>query len=343
MGAVLHWTYFTPFRRMPWLWKWTIIWASLIGCLMCLSGLVVGIWRYALSPRYRLKGVRSRSPYAGWMWWHHYGGLVFGLFTFTWALSGALSLTPWDWAPGTAPTPQQVAAVAGGPFRLDLVTLPRLRAAAASIASVYLPKEFEVLQFAGDPLLMAYRPPLAFNPADWTNADRRGFASAQLRLDHRLVRLIEPAGAPFTRLPDDQVLAAARAAMPGVAVEDAVWLDEYDAYYYDRNDARTLPMLRVRFLDRPRTWLYLDPRHGLLSLKYERLSRVNRWLYHGLHSLDFPFRYHARPAWDLVVVLLSLGGIALSVTTAAPAWRRLKRQTRARMRPRLKRPNHSGV
>jgi hypothetical protein len=59
------------------------------------------------------------------------------------------------------------------------------------------------------------------------------------------------------------------------------------------------------------------------------LSRLNRWLYHGLHSLDFPFLYHARPAWDIVVVALSLGGIALSITTMWPAWRRLRRNARA--------------
>jgi hypothetical protein len=88
-------------------------------------------------------------------------------------------------------------------------------------------------------------------------------------------------------------------------------------------------MLRVRFLDPARTWLYIDPRHGQIALKHERLSRVNRWLYHGLHSLDFPLLYRSRPAWDVVVILLSAGGIVLSVTTLAPAWRRLRRRARA--------------
>ena len=67
----------------------------------------------------------------------------------------------------------------------------------------------------------------------------------------------------------------------------------------------------------------------MISLKYETLSRVNRWLYHGLHSLDFPFLYRSRPAWDLVVVILSAGGIVLSVTTMTAAWRRLQRHARA--------------
>lgn len=328
MGAVLHWTYFTPFRMKTWLWKWSIIWAALIGCVMCISGLVVGIWRYSLRRRYRLKGEHSFSPYAGWMWWHHYAGLLFGLVTFTWALSGALSLTPWDWAPGTAPTPQQASAVAGGPLRLDLLTVPALRDAAAAISHEFRPKEVEILQFAGEPIMMAYRPPASFTPSEWTNPDLRAIVSAQLRLDHRLVRIASPEEGLFTRFSNDAVLAAAKAAMPGVRIEDAVWLDSYDAYYYDRRNTKPLPMLRVRFDDPVRTWLYLDPNHGLISLKHQTLSRVNRWLYHGLHSLDFPFLYASRPAWDLTVVLLSIGGTALSVTTMMPAWRRLRRHAR---------------
>ena len=334
MGAVLHWTYFTPFRLQAWWWKWTIIWAALIGCVMCASGLVVGILRYSTSKRYRLKHTRSHSPYAGFMWWHHYAGLIFGLATFTWALSGALSLTPWDWAPGTSPTPEQARAVAGGRMRIEAISIPDLRAAAEKCASAFTPKEFDVVQFAGLPLLMAYRPPTTFEPGAWTNPDLRAIVSAQLRLDHRVVRITLPERGWFTRLPDDALMAAARRAMPSARIEDVVVLDDYDAYYYDRHDAKMLPMLRVRFLDPSRTWLYIDPRHGQIALKHERLSRLNRWLYHGLHSLDFPFLYHSRPAWDLVVIFLSAGGIALSVTIMVPAWRRLRRRARALVRHR---------
>ena len=263
------------------------------------------------------------------LWWHHHAGPIFGLFTFTWALSGALSLTPWDWAPGTAPTAQQAAAVAGGPLRLDALTVPALRAAAAAIGREFAPKELDILQFAGAPVMMAYRPPSVYQPARWTNPDLRAIVSAQLPIDHRLVRVASPEDGSFTRFPDDAVLAAARAAMPGVPIEDAAWLESYDAYYYDRHGAKALPMLRVRFQDAARTWLYVDPRHGLISLRHETLSRANRWLYHGLHSLDFPFLYRSRPAWDLVVVILSAGGILLSVTTMTAAWRRLQRHARS--------------
>lgn len=329
LGAVLHWTYFTPFRLQAGLWRDTIIYAALIGCLLCLSGLVLGIWRFSPSARFRLKRVPSHSPYAGMMHWHHYAGLLFGLFSFTWALSGALSLTPWDWAPPASPTAQQADAVRGGALRLDRITLPRIRAAAAVLEASFTPKEYEVLQFRGEPFLMAFRPPTVAEAARAVSFDGRAFQSPQLPLDHRLVLLDAPERGAMTRLPDDDVVAAAREAMPDAGVAAMTWLTAYDAYYYDRHQARPLPVLRVEYDDPERTWLYLDPQHGVVAMKQERLSRLNRWLYHGLHSLDFPFLYDRRPLWDIVVIVLSAGGIVLSATSLVPAWRRLRRHARA--------------
>ena len=120
----------------------------------------------------------------------------------------------------------------------------------------------------------------------------------------------------------------ARAAMPGVAIQDAVWLDEYDGYYYDLRNARALPVLRVRYADANATWLYLDPERGGIVQRSGKVSRLRRWLYQGFHSLDFPFLYFRRPLWDIVVVALSVGGTVLSFTTMVPAWRRLRRHWR---------------
>jgi hypothetical protein len=81
----------------------------------------------------------------------------------------------------------------------------------------------------------------------------------------------------------------------------------------------------VRYDDPQQTWLYLDPARGGIVQVSERVSRLRRWLYQGLHSLDFPALYFRRPLWDLVVIALSLGGLTLSVTTMWPAWKRLRR------------------
>jgi len=66
------------------------------------------------------------------------------------------------------------------------------------------------------------------------------------------------------------------------------------------------------------------PTHGQSTrARLERLSRLERWLCSGLHSLDFPFLYYSRPAWDVVVVALSLGGLLVSGTAVVLVpWKR---------------------
>lgn len=299
-GAVIHWIYFTPFRQQSVLWAQSIIWLSLTGSVMCLLGLLWGAWRLSPIARYRLKRVASRSPYAGSMRWHHYAGLFFGVTTFTWVFSGLLSMDPWEWHPSTSPTRAQREPFSGGPLRLDQATAADVQAAFARLQSSAA-TELEILQFKGETFLT----------------------------DHeRLVRLTAPDRARFAEFDRASLLSTARDAMPAVSIDDATWLDRYDAYYYDRDNELPLPILRVRFHDTPRTWLYVDPRRGAVVRKEERLSRVNRWLYHGLHSLDFPFLYYRRPLWDILVILLSLGGLASAITSVVPATRRLRRHWR---------------
>jgi hypothetical protein len=306
-GAVLHWIYFAPFRRQSAAWAATIIWSSVLGSAMCLTGLVWGVWRYSPGAPYRLKHEPARSPYAGWMRWHHYAGLFFGLTTFTWIFSGLLSMDPWNWHPGTSPEPRQREAFAGGRLRLEAISNDALRHAVAKL-SADPPGEVDVVQFRGEP-----------------------FAAA----GHRLVSLTDRDRGILASFDLDAILTAAVAAAPGVdpaagdvslsVVEDTSWLQQYDAYYYDRNGELPLPVVRIRYRDPAGTWLYVDPRRGEIVRKEEQLTRLNRWLYHGLHSFDFPFLYYRRPLWDIVVIGLSVGGLVSSVTALVPAFRRLRR------------------
>ena len=55
-----------------------------------------------------------------------------------------------------------------------------------------------------------------------------------------------------------------------------------------------------------------------------RLNRVERWLYNGLHSLDFRFWYDT-PAWWVGMVVLCLGGLT---TSFLGLWMGIKRLTR---------------
>lgn len=304
-GAVLHWLYFTPFRRNASLWNQTIVWLSIAGTLMCIAGVAWGMWRFSPLRGYRLRERRQWSPYAGWMRWHHYAGLIFGIVTTTWIFSGLLSMDPWNWHPSTAPTRDQRQRIAGGPLVAGDLTLERVQRAVAAFAPTP-PKEVDIVRFRG-----------------------HYYASSSAGI----VSFDQPQFGARDQLPADLLVGAADVAMNGVPIEGVSWLDDYDAYYYDRDRRLSLPVLRVRYADAQHTWLYFDPKHGSIARKEERLTRLNRWLYHGFHSLDFPFLYYRRPLWDAVVIALSLGGIVLSATTLTASWRRVKRSTFARGAP----------
>jgi hypothetical protein len=119
------------------------------------------------------------------------------------------------------------------------------------------------------------------------------------------------------------------AALPGVPIVDATLIDRYDAYYYSR-DLLSLPVLRLKLGDVEGTWVYIDPAMSRIAAQVTRRERIQRWLYHGLHSLDFPWLYDRRPLWDLVVLTLCLGGTALSAIGAVLAARRVTRRITSR-------------
>lgn len=337
-GYITHTFFF--FRQQSW-WSALLQWLSWTGLAMCLTGAVVGVWRYGLSARFRHKGVRSHSPYTGWMKWHHYTGLIVGVLTITWMFSGLVSL---DIIPGIRESrysPQQVAAGArsvqgeGALIELDTLTMDTLRAAASTVARSFAPKELELLQFGGEPYLIAYRAPTPDTVDEWSSRSGMDFITPTPDGEHALVSPLRP-DRTFPRFDDSTVMRVARDVMPGVTIRDAVWLDDYDDYYYRTVSsfdlglprmAKTLPVLRVRYDDAAQTWLYLTPSPGQIY-KVERQDRANRWGYYGLHGLDFAFLYRYRPLWDIVVVVLLLGVGVSTLTSLVPACRRLARHAR---------------
>jgi hypothetical protein len=292
-GAILHWIYLTPIRRHSDAWAQLIIWTSVAGTIMSVVGFFWGLWRYSPRGTYRLKRVASRSPYAGWMWWHHYAGLIFGITTVTWIFSGLLSMDPWNWHPSTVATPQQQAAFSGGNYSIDRVSLESLQDALGAAPGA---REARIIQSQSE---------------------------LSLSTDRGIVPLTSSAGQ--VRFDESTVRTLAATAMPSAHVMEVHHLDVYDSYYSDRDGELPLPVYQIKYDDPSRTWLYVDALRGIAVRKEERLTRLNRWLYRGLHDLDFPPLYDHRPLWDIVVIGLSLGGLALAVASVAPALHRIRR------------------
>jgi hypothetical protein len=127
---------------------------------------------------------------------------------------------------------------------------------------------------------------------------------------------------------------AAALLVPGAAIATAATVDSYDDYYYTRhNRYRPLPAYRVTFDDPESTWFYIDWSTGAVVLRYTAAARVQRWLYNGLHSLDFSFLLQRGALWDGVVIALSVIGFAFAATSVLVGWRRVARTRRHAAQP----------
>lgn len=325
-GPVLHWLYFTPLRRNGSLWSTVVTWASIAGCIVCLTGMAWGLMRLSPSRRFRQGGTSRMSPYTADMKWHHYTGLVFGAVTLTWTFSGLLSMGPGDFLSSRTPGAVRQR-LATAPVDYTSVSTDDIRAAVTSLARHVVVKELELIDVDGRLYWFALDAPRAADASLWAEAGL-GPRRPRPTLDHRYADAEAP-DRVFRVFDEDVLRRVAERAMPGVDVDTAIWMTSPDAYYYDARGQRPLPVLRLEYGDAERTWLYLDPSRGSVVLTHDRTTRTRRWLYQGLHSLDFPILYDKRPAWDVVVIVLSTGGIAVGLTVLRPAWRRIRKRARA--------------
>jgi hypothetical protein len=140
-------------------------------------------------------------------------------------------------------------------------------------------------------------------------------------------RVIPVHGEPQTEFDHNRLLEMiGQAARPAELAETRM-LTQYDAYYLDRLHEQPLPVLFVRFNDSAHSQLYIDQRTARVVGEHsDESSFMTRWLYHGLHSWNYPWLYNHRPAWDIVVLLFMFGGLTLCVTSMLIAWQLLRRK-----------------
>jgi len=313
ISTIPHFFYFAALRENQPLWYRFVVWTSGAVCGLAVLGLVLGL-------------VQSfRQKYVGAMRWHYVSGLVFGVFTVTWAFSGLLSMEPFEWT-NSRPLEVPRDVFTGGP--LDLSKYAALRPAewdhltnGRGIKEIELARiqdeHYYVVRLARDPQADT-RPERLHQPYYIT-----GHAE-----DNRLLVRADTVQIRRDRFSADSIVARLRAALPDVPIVEQQMLSEYDAYYYSRQHLTPLPVLRVKFADPGETWFYIDPSNSTLLSQVTRLSRIERWLYNGLHSLDFPVWYDMRPAWDIVMIVLLLGGLLSSSLGLALGFSRVARGLR---------------
>lgn len=302
LGAVPHWLYFTELRANGPLWSEIVIWSSLVGGFLAVLGLYLGISQWKRGRDGRI------SPYRGWFYWHHIAGLVFGVFTLTWVLSGTLSMNPWGLLEGGGGNER--VRLAGEPF-----SWADIRSSLEMLRENPLPADIVSLRSA---------------PFDgklfWLAVGQDGTTE---RLDARGLH------APVSAV--DLGTAAKRlAGSNGIASQEL--MDREDAYYFEfpgfaDRDSLVLPVYRVILSDAEQTRYYLDPNTGQLLRKADANGRGQRWLFSGFHRFDFAPWLRQRPVWDIIVLILMLGGTGVTATGAYLALLRIKRDLSFRREP----------
>ena len=294
-GAIPHWLYFTPLRTHQLAWSRVVIWLSGLGTITAVLGLIVGVWMYSPRQRYRSEGGSTSIPYRGQKRWHMVLGLVFGVAAATWAFSGMLSMDPFPLQPdGRRPGSGIAGALRGRPH-LAAFAAKDPRQALEQIRNAAV-KELEFAEFDGEPVYIA-------TLSGGSSLVVPLYGEPQPALDQqRIIHVVERAAQPYP-------------------VVEAKMIDQYDADHLDRRRESPLPVLVVRLGDAEHTRYYIDPRTARVVGGYGARDWLSRWLYHGLHSLDFPWLYNYRPLWDIVVLTFMIGGTSLGVTALILAWR----------------------
>jgi hypothetical protein len=227
IGAWLHWLY--PFRggAVDRWWTEIIIYTSLAGALLGVTGLVSGILRWRRRPYPH----GSRSPYRDWlMRWHHWLGLAFGLLLLTWIVSGLLSVNPWQVFDSGAPRPQ-----------LAKLVLVCRRPADETRRALHCFNASPGYRFGN------------WNGGPWAARPLCSLAMAPGVAACRAPRLI---ALPFEAHELDALRAAGESMLPDARVSGARLQSAYDWYYYDRathsmtgHVGRPLPVLVLEFDD----------------------------------------------------------------------------------------------
>lgn len=255
----------------------------------------VVIWSAALGVFLTVTGLivgvtklRGRSgawfPYRRPVWFlHHVFGIFVGLFVLTWTFSGLLTMQPW----GLFETPSLVS-------RADVTGAARwadaraLLARAAPIVAAEDVVQLRIGALFGKPYLVVRQR----DGAESRIGDTETSAA--------LTAAVHGAGAPF---------AGARLDL----------LSHEDSYYYGHHGDVKMPVYRLRLADADATHIYIDPHTGDVLKMVDATAMRYRWLESALHDFDF---LKARPAWDIIVLILLA---AVTAACATGAWLSLMR------------------
>ncbi len=287
LGPIPHWIYFKNLRINTDAWRYVVITLSSLGVVLALLGIILGVSRTVNSKNKSQKF----SPYKKkWFRWHHYVGFIFGLFIFTWILSGLLSMNPLKWASEDSLSEKETKIWQGTNYSI-LTTVNNFQSAFDNITKHKSIKEIKFSLFNSDNYLIATN----------QNNEVQHVKIQDKNVFNNAIDILSIKSQVLKLLPNNKIIASEI-------------LTDYDNYYYNKHRTLPLPIYRFKFDDKNSTWYYVNPKTLTVVKKMQTDNKIERWLYNGLHSLDFPQLFYKRPLWDIIVIVLLLGCTLLSFT-----------------------------
>ncbi len=295
LGAVPHWLYPTVLRQYDEVWEITVIILSMIGVFLTIVGIYIGIYRFKKLPSGR------RSPYRGVGLWHHYVGIVFGLFVLTWVFSGLISMNPgrlFDLSGGFLERKN----LQGIPLSIDDVTrfVNQLKSKINDSVDIKKIKRIE-----GYALRSQFFVLLIDSEGNYERYNGNAFQKQKIS-DYEKEKIIHSIRENDDILSESLLLTA-------------------DAYYYNDHDngQREFPVYKIVLNNPDATRVYINSISGEIAGFYSQQQRWFRWLFSGLHQLDFNSTIRSRPLWDILLWILLIGVSAVSMTGTYMGLRRL--------------------
>jgi len=295
VGSVAHWIYPTALRSRAEVWNTTVWSLSLAALIAALAGSLLGILRINMAQR------RITSSYPGWHQWHHLLGLACMIFVVSWIFSGWLSMDSGRlFSTGTL-TAEEVARISSAPTWNELSKQEWRPSAGA--------KEVEWFWFDGK-LYRRERTGLdtqhlfAVGVSAGVPAAPQEFLGAR-EIGDFVKRLTSGCNAPNIVAADDNYIISS--SMPNAPVYRSVCAE---------------------------IWYHVDGASGAILERSDRSTRVYRWLYSALHTMDIP-ALNAHPLLRSALIVLLCGcGFVFSLTGVVIGWRRLRLQSSGALSPR---------
>lgn len=304
-GAIPHWIYFWPIRQDVELWKGIFVVLGIMGCVMIISGIIVGVvW----TVKSRRSSRRRWSPFSKrsgkWLYWHHISGLLFGIIVLTWMFSGWMSLDSLPrWLTGPSPRTELYSIKDGG-----AITGNEVMHFEPILAQHPNAKQVTYSHYMGRPY---YRLEESAKPATYLVYNDDG-SLAQLALSQ------------------EEVVSYLNGLDLAIEVKEASVLHHYKGDYLPHPRGKRKPPLPVLdLLTAEGTTLYIALDEPYLSVQ-NRATRLNNWAYQKLHSLKFVWSYEHPTLWLCIMLFLLTGGAIVSVTGLVLGWRALKRALKHR-------------